>query len=142
MKVSRILQSKGHEVATTSPDKPALDVAAELHRLGIGALVVLTPDEQIAGIVSERDIVHALSERGPDLSKLTAGDLMTSDVTVCSSSEPVNDVMRTMTEGRFRHVPVVDQGKLSGIISIGDVVRARIHELESETEALQHYIAG
>lgn len=142
MKVSRILQSKGHEVATISPDKPVLEVAAELRQLGIGALVVLTPDEGIAGIVSERDIVHALSERGPDLSALTAGDLMTTEVTVCSSSDHVNDVMRQMTTGRFRHVPVIDQGKLSGIISIGDVVRARIHELETETEALQHYIAG
>ncbi len=142
MKVSRILQSKGHEVATVSPDKPVLDVAAELRQIGIGALVVLTPDERIAGIVSERDIVHALSARGPDLSALTAGDLMTTDVTVCSSSDHVNDVMRQMTTGRFRHVPVIDQGELRGIISIGDVVSARINELETETEALQHYIAG
>lgn len=142
MKVSRILQGKGHDVATVAAERPALEIAAELRERRIGAVLVMTDDGRIAGIVSERDIVHALAEHGANLAHLTAADLMTTEVTVCESSHHVNSVMRQMTSGRFRHVPVVDDGRLAGIISIGDVVRARIQELEQETEALQHYIAG
>lgn len=142
MKVSRILQSKGHEVAHVTPERPVLEVADQLQQRGIGAMLVMTGEDQLAGIISERDIVHALVDHGGDLSDLTASDLMTTDVTVCSASHHVNAVMRQMTAGRFRHVPVVDDGQLSGIISIGDVVNARMQELEHETEALQHYIAG
>jgi len=142
MKVSRILKGKGEEVATVRPERPILEVVAELRNRRIGALVVMADDDSIAGIVSERDIVHAVADHGPDLARLTAGDLMTTEVTVCEPMHDVPYVMRQMTEGRFRHVPVVENGRLVGIISIGDVVRARIEELERETEALQHYIAG
>ncbi|MEX1082654.1 MAG: CBS domain-containing protein [Halofilum sp. (in: g-proteobacteria)] len=142
MKVARILQNKGHEVAAITPERPVLEVADQLQRRGIGAMLVLTGDEDIAGIISERDIVHALVDHGGNLTNLTAGDLMTTDVTVCSSGDHINDVMRQMTAGRFRHVPVIDDGRLNGIISIGDVVNARMQELEQETEQLQHYIAG
>ncbi len=142
MKVSRILQNKGDEVATVSAERPVLEIAEQLQQRGIGAMLVMSGDDQIAGIISERDIVHALVAHGGNLSNLTAGDLMTTEVTVCSSGDHVNDVMRQMTAGRFRHVPVIDDGRLNGIISIGDVVNARMQELEQETEALQHYIAG
>ncbi len=142
MKVSRILQNKGGDVATVTPETPILEVVAEMRSRGIGAMVVTDPDGGIAGILSERDIVQSLADHGEGLAQLSARDLMTSEVSVCDSNHDVNDVMRQMSGGRFRHVPVVEQGKVSGVISIGDVVRARIDELERETEALQHYISG
>lgn len=142
MKVSRILHYKGHEVTTVSPDRPILEVVTILEERGIGAVVVVGDDGAIAGILSERDIVRALADRGVDLARLRAGDLMTAEVSICAPDHHVNDLMKQMTAGHFRHVPVVDGGRLVGIISIGDVVRARIEELERETEALQHYIAG
>lgn len=142
MKVSRILHYKGDEVATVSPDRPILEVVTMLKERGIGAVVVVDDNGSIAGILSERDIVHALADRVTDLQDLRAADLMTAQVSICGPDHHVNDVMRQMTAGRFRHVPVVEDGRLVGIISIGDVVRARIEELERETEALQHYIAG
>lgn len=142
MKVSRILQNKGGDVATVTPDTPILEVVGEMRSRGIGAMVVTESDGRIAGILSERDIVQSLADHGDSLARLTARDLMTTQVSVCDSHHDVNDVMRQMSGGRFRHVPVVEQGKVTGVISIGDVVRARIDELERETEALQHYISG
>lgn len=142
MKVSRILHTKGNNITTVTPDRPILEVVGEMRRLGIGAVVVVDPDGGLAGILSERDIVQSLADHGERLAHLTARDLMTSEVTVCDPHQDVHDVMRQMSGGRFRHVPVMDRGQLAGIISIGDVVRARIDELERETEALQHYIAG
>jgi CBS domain-containing protein len=142
MRVSRILQAKGSEVATVTPERPVMEVVAELRGRGIGAVVVTAEDGTIAGILSERDIVHALGEHGPEIAHLRARDLMTHEVTICAPGEDVHDVMRRMSGGRFRHVPVVEGSRLAGIISIGDVVRARIEELERETEALQHYITG
>lgn len=142
MKVSRILHYKDDEVATVSPDRPILDVVTILKERGIGAVVVVDENGSIAGILSERDIVHSLADRAIDIEDLRAADLMTAQVSICAPDLHVNDVMRQMTTGRFRHVPVVDNGRLVGIISIGDVVRARIEELEREREALQHYIAG
>jgi len=142
MRVSRILQSKGGDVATVRPECPVMEVVAELRARDIGALVVVDADGALAGIVSERDVIRALAAQGPDLQSLAAADLMTTAVTTCEPQADVHHVMKLMTEGRFRHVPVVAHGRLAGIISIGDVVRARIDELERETEALQHYIAG
>lgn len=142
MKVSRILHYKDDELATVSPERPILEVVTILKQRGIGAVVVIGDDGSIAGILSERDIVHALVDQGTDLERLRAADLMTTQVSICGPDHHVNDLMKQMTAGHFRHVPVVDDGRLTGIISIGDVVRARIEELERETEALQHYIAG
>lgn len=142
MKVSRILQHKGSEVATVEPETPVVDVVAQLRERRIGAMVVVAPDGSICGIISERDIVRALAEHGSDLAKLKTSDLMTADVSVCNSGVDIDHIMRQMTEGSFRHVPVIEDGKLIGIVSIGDVVKARIRELEREKSALQHYIAG
>lgn len=142
MKVSRILQHKGADVETVKPETPVMDVVSRLRQHGIGAMVVVDPDGSICGIISERDIVRALAEHSTDLSQLKTSDLMTAGVSVCSSSVGIDHIMRQMTEGGFRHVPVVDDGKLVGIVSIGDVVKARIRELEQEKSALQHYIAG
>jgi len=142
MKLSRILQRKGGEVATVRPDRPILEVVAELRERRIGAVVVTDEGESMIGILSERDIVHALADKGHDLTQLTARDLMTAKVESCTADHDVNYVMRQMTDGGFRHVPVLDNGRLLGIISIGDVVRARIDELENERAELQRYISG
>lgn len=142
MKVSRILQHKGNKVATVKPETPVTEVVSQLKEHGIGAMVVVEPDGSICGIISERDIVRALAEHGSDLTQLKTSDLMTSGVSVCEPSVDIDHIMRQMTEGGFRHLPVVDDGKLTGIVSIGDVVKARIRELEQERSALQHYIAG
>lgn len=142
MKVSRILQHKGGDVATVTPETPVVDVVAQLREHRIGAMVVVEPDGSICGIISERDIVRALAEHGADLLQLKTSDLMTHDVSVCSTDVDIDHIMRQMTEGSFRHVPVVEDGRLIGIVSIGDVVKARIRELEQEKSALQHYIAG
>jgi len=142
MKVSRILQFKGGDVATVKPETPVMEVVSSLREHRIGAMVVVEPDGSICGIISERDIVRALADHGPDLARLKTADLMTPGVSVCEKNTDIDDIMRQMTEGGFRHVPVVDNGQLSGIVSIGDVVKARIRELEQERSALQHYIAG
>lgn len=142
MKVSRILQHKGNEVATVTPDTPVSEVVTQLRDKRIGAMVVVEPDGSICGIISERDIVRALADHGSDLAKLKTADLMTADVSICDQSKDIDDIMRQMTEGSFRHVPVVENDKLIGIVSIGDVVKARIRELEQEKSDLQHYIAG
>ncbi len=140
MQVSQILQSKGGAITTVAPDTPILDIAKLLKEKGIGAVVVLDGDERIAGILSERDIVRSLADHGETLAKRTAADLMTREVETCKPSQTVTDVMRMMTEKRFRHVPVVDKGKLVGIISIGDAVKARIEDLEYEANALHSFI--
>ena len=142
MKVSRILQHKGNEVATVTPDTSVSDVVKQLRDKRIGAMVVVDSDGNICGIISERDIVRALADHGPDLKALATADLMTSDVSICDQNKNIDDIMRQMTEGNFRHVPVVEDDKLIGIVSIGDVVKARIRELEQEKSDLQHYIAG
>jgi len=140
MQVSQILQSKGGEITTVAPDTPILDIAKLLKEKRIGAVVVLDGDERIAGILSERDIVRSLADHGETLAKRTAADLMTREVETCKPSQKVDDVMRVMTEKRFRHVPVVDKGKLVGIISIGDAVKARIEDLEYEANVLHSFI--
>lgn len=142
MKVARILQHKGTEVSTVEPQTPVLEVVARLREHHIGAMVVLEPDGRICGIISERDIVLALAEHGAELERFKTADLMTSGVSVCSSETGIDDIMRQMTDGGFRHLPVVENDRLAGIVSIGDVVKARIDELEREKSDLQHYIAG
>ena len=142
MKLSQILQRKGSDVATVVQDRPILEVVEELKRQRIGAVVVTDETGSMVGILSERDIVHALAGEGPELARLRAADLMTPQVQSCTPDHDVNYVMRKMTDGNFRHVPVLDGERLTGIISIGDIVRARIDELENERAELQRYIAG
>jgi CBS domain-containing protein len=108
----------------------------------IGALVVLDQDANIAGIVSERDITRGLAEHGADILSMTVAQIMTADVVTCRPENGVGELMKKMTTGRFRHLPVVDQGKLVGIVSIGDIVKFRLEELEAEASQLQDYIAG
>lgn len=140
MKVSGILASKGSTVATIAPEAPVAEAAAEMRLRGVGALVVSSDGRRVEGIISERDIVRRLAERGEHALRESVGDVMTVDVRVCRPTDSAEHLMRMMTEHRHRHLPVVVDGLLMGIVSIGDVVKCRLHELEDETRHLHEYI--
>ena len=141
MRVEDILREKGTDVATISPDANIGSALATLRDRGIGALVVATPDNPVGGILSERDIVRALAERSASVLTEKVENCMTSPVFSCAPDELLTDAMATMTTRRFRHMPVVQAGKLVGIVSIGDLVKYRLDELEHETTNLRAYIA-
>jgi CBS domain-containing protein len=143
--IEHILYGKGHDVATISPDASVAEAVALLRERNVGALVAVDDESRIAGIVSERDVVRALAEdtvEEPAILQRQVSELMTGDVTTCSSRATVDEVMRIMTDRRIRHVPVVDADALTGIVSIGDVVKSRITELETEAGTLHEYISG
>jgi CBS domain-containing protein len=140
MTVAAILSSKGREVATTTAAKTVAEAAAVLARKKIGALVVLEGD-RIAGIISERDIVRAIAATGGAALTEPIDAIMTRTVVTCTDAETIDSVMARMTRGRFRHLPVMRGGKLDGIVSIGDVVKARISQVEREAEDMRAYIA-
>jgi CBS domain-containing protein len=142
MRIADVLRSKGATVVTVTPDMTVRDLVAMLAEHRIGATVVSADGGSVDGIVSERDVVRALAARGAAALSERVADIMTSEVRTCKPDASVNDLMRTMTEGRFRHVPVVVEGRLSGIVSIGDVVKTRIGELETERESLERYISS
>ena len=142
MRLSEILRTKGGAVVTIAPDATVTEVLGTLSQYRVGALVVSTDGRTVTGIVSERDIVRSLAELGPTTLELAAADIMTLEVVTASPTASVDDVMATMTERRFRHVPVTDDGSLVGIVSIGDVVNAKLRALEIETEQLTNYISG
>jgi CBS domain-containing protein len=142
MKVTNLLATKGHEVATISQERSVIDAIALLKERGIGALVVTGKKAPLVGIFSERDIVRALAASGAKALTLKVSELMSHDVVTCNESTELNDLMTTMTERRIRHVPVVDDGHLTGLISIGDVVKARLDELESDKKSLLDYVSG
>ena len=141
MNISDILRYKGGDVLTITPTDPVASVAAKLAEHRIGALLVMD-GETVAGIVSERDIVRGLAEKGASVLDMPARELMSSPVLTCSSADSVDTVAETMTQQRCRHMPVVDKGRLSGVVSIGDVVSSRTRQLEHDREALEHYISG
>jgi CBS domain-containing protein len=143
--IEHILYGKGHEVATIGPDASVAEAVALLREHNVGALVVVDAESRIAGILSERDIVRALAEETighTGILERQVSDLMTREVATCGSRSSVNDLMRVMTDRRIRHVPVVDDDELNGIVSIGDVVKKRIDELEDERSTLADYITG
>jgi CBS domain-containing protein len=142
MNVAAMLDAKGREVVTTSAAVSIADAAEALARHKIGALVVVDAGGKLAGIVSERDIVRALAKSGGSILEEKLSSIMTRTVVTCREAESVHDVMSRMTRGRFRHLPVVENGALVGIISIGDVVKARINEVEREAEDMRSYIAA
>ena len=142
MNVNAILKSKGTKVVTARPEATVAALSERLRAEGIGALVVSEDGKTIAGIVSERDIVRGLAEHGAAVLDRKVGDIMHRDVVTSTGDEDIEAVMGKMTRHRIRHLPVVENGKLCGIISIGDVVKHRLDELESETQAMRHYIAG
>jgi len=141
MLVSALIKEKGAGVITTGPATTVSEVADIIARERIGAVVVTEQDDQVVGIISERDIVNGLSKRGTGLLDLPISDIMTRDVFTCATTEDVNQLRREMTNRRARHIPIVEEGKLIGIISIGDIVKNRLDELESETQQMRDYIA-
>jgi CBS domain-containing protein len=141
MTVAAILAQKGRDVVTIAPDKTVGDAVTTLGAHKIGALVVVENRDRIVGIVSERDIVKGLARKGSSLLAEKLSSIMTKKVVTCIERETINDVMGRMTRGRFRHLPVAAGGRLTGIVSIGDVVKARIEEVEREAEEMRAYIA-
>lgn len=140
MRVDAILQSKGARVVTAKPETPVSEVAALLTASSIGALVISRDGHRVDGIVSERDIVRAIARQGKDVLDRRARDIMTTDVITCGRSDHVAEVMAVMTDKRIRHLPVTEGGVLCGIVSIGDVVKSRVEEIEQEARALRDYV--
>ncbi len=141
MRIADVLRRKGTAVATVRPDATVVELLGELAEHNVGALPVVDGGNLI-GIVSERDVVRRLHAGGAATLDVRVADIMTTDVSTCSPSDDVGDVAAVMTSRRFRHLPVVVNGELAGIVSIGDMVKARIDLLESERAQLQRYIAG
>ena len=142
MDVERILRSKGATVVTIRPDATVADLVHGLREAKIGAMVVSEDGWHVDGIVSERDVVRGLAERGPGVLDLTVSEVMTRDVATCSPHDSVKAVMAEMTLRRVRHLPVVLDGTLRGIVSIGDVVKNRLDEMETETGVLRDAYIG
>ena len=142
MTVAHILQSKGTDVISVSPKVAVLEVADVLAQNKIGAVLVLEDNGKLAGIISERDIVRALAQKGSELAGSRVSDFMTRELITCTPESTVDQIMSLMTQGRVRHLPVLDGKKLAGMISIGDVVKRRIAEVEFEAEEMKRYIAG
>lgn len=140
MTVKAILSAKGGKVVTIEPNTDVAAAARLLAEHRIGAVVVTGADHRVVGIVSERDIVRVLAERGAAALSLPLTEVMTRKVATGSASDTISSIMERMTAGKFRHLPVVEQGRLIGIISIGDVVKLRLHEMEREQDALREYI--
>jgi CBS domain-containing protein len=140
MTVHTILASKGREVVTVEHSTSLAEAVDILASKRIGAAVILGADHRIAGIISERDIVRALAERGAAALEEPVSRTMTRKVETCGENETVSNIMERMTAGKFRHMPVVAQGRLAGIVSIGDIVKYRLGEMEKEHVALRDYI--
>ena len=139
MKVADILRTKGSVVKTVTPDKTALEFSRQLLTEQIGAMIVSDDGRSIAGIISERDLAYALGMHGSELAKIVVSKLMTRVVVVCSPEDSITDVMKLMTQRRIRHLPVKDGDQLVGIISIGDVLKHRLGEVELEANVLRDY---
>ncbi len=142
MNVASLLSVKGRDIATISQERTVADAVALLKERGVGALVVTSLEEPLAGILSERDVVRALAERGGAVLDESVADLMTRDVTTCEETTSVTDLMGLMTARRIRHIPVVTDGHVVGVVSIGDVVKARFDELEGEKRDLLDYVSA
>jgi CBS domain-containing protein len=142
MDVQTILRSKGRSVATIHPAATVERAVALLRARGIGALVVSEDGESVVGIISERDIVGALAHRGTGLLTLRVDEVMTRPVVTCSPDDSVAELMAEMTNRRIRHLPVVRNERLVGIVSIGDVVKSRLDEIEYEAHSMRSFIAG
>jgi CBS domain-containing protein len=140
MTVSILLAAKGREVTCIEPGVTTKSAIALLAEKRIGAVLVLGADHRIVGILSERDIVRAIADGGAAALDEPVSRWMTRKVSTCTESETIASLMERMTEGKFRHLPVVDQGRLVGIVSIGDVVKHRLQEMERDSAAMRDYI--
>jgi len=144
MIVSQILRDKGSAVLTIAPDASAVDAARVMNERRVGALVVRRGQGKPEGIISERDIVTALAEQGPEAAERPVRTLMTSAdrLITCTPADTIAHIMAVMTDRRIRHLPVIENGRLAGIISIGDIVKARLRETLAEVEAMAAYVRG
>jgi CBS domain-containing protein len=140
MYVSALLENKGANVITAAPNTTIDKAVALLAENKIGALVISADGKSVDGILSERDIVRALAEQGNDIGNADAATLMSRDVVSCAPGDTIESLMGLMTERRIRHLPVLENGKLAGIVSIGDIVKHRLAEIESEADALRQYV--
>jgi len=140
MTVSTILSVKGRDIFTIEPGATLTAAAKLLAEKRIGALLILGPDHRITGILSERDIVRAIAERGAAALNDFVSTAMTREVVTCRETETITSIMDRMTSGKFRHLPVVDQNRLVGMISISDVVKYRVHEMERDAAQMREYI--
>lgn len=143
MTVSKILHSKGTtDVFTITPDKTVADAAALLSEKRIGSLVISEDGKKALGILSERDIVREIGRRGPGCLNETVSEMMTRELVTCQRSDRADDILARMTKGRFRHMPVVENDEMIGIVTLGDVVKYRLEEVKMEKEALEGMIMG
>src|SRR5579864_764853 len=137
MKVGSVLRRKGKSVTIVPPELPVLHVAQWLRAKNIGAAIVSADGRHLSGMISERDIVHALARHGEDTLRMTASELMTRAVVTCTPDDSLTYLMRIMTDRHLRHIPVIENGELGGIVSIGDVVKHRLAEVELESNVLR-----
>jgi len=142
MDVAAILKHKGRHVETAPPETPLIDITKRLAQLRIGAIVIVDGLGRVIGIVSERDVIRWIATEGPDALRSPVSSVMTNKVVDCSLDETLDQIMERMTTRRFRHLPVVKEGRLVGIISIGDVVKHHIAEVEHDATALRQYIGA
>ena len=140
MTISKILAEKGRKIVSIEPAATLQSAATLLAEKRIGAVLILGADRRIIGILSERDIVRAIDERGTAALEEPVSQTMTRKVSTCTEGETLVCIMERMTDGKFRHVPVVDQGRVIGIVSIGDVVKHRLQEMEHDSAAMRDYI--
>lgn len=141
MTIAHIVHGKPHRLISVAPDESLQQAAEVLTRERIGALLVLKPDGDIAGIISERDIVRAVGLQGAEVLGRPVAELMTKEVTCCSPDDTVDQAMALMTQRRFRHLPVRQGGRIVAMLSIGDVVKQKVEEAEAESQSLREYIA-
>ncbi len=141
MIIANILKVKGRSVTTARPDDTVQEIADRLAQKKIGAIVIVGGGGSVTGIISERDLIRVIAQRGADALSMPVSEVMTREVVVCGEATSVDDIMEMMTNGRFRHLPVVEEGRLVGIVSIGDIVKHHIAEVELEVSAMRGYFA-
>lgn len=141
MNVAAILKAKGRAVSTAKPDMTVKDIAVKLATKKIGAIVIVGSSGRVEGIISERDIIRAIADAGELALRAPVADFMTRTVVSCQETTTLEELMGVMTKGRFRHLPVIEDEALVGIISIGDVVKHHIAEVEMEVSAMRGYLA-
>jgi CBS domain-containing protein len=142
MNVATILKRKGRGVFTAAKDKSLLDIAKLLAQHGIGCIVIVGDDDKIVGIISERDLMRAMGEAGPEVLKAPVSDFMTKTVITAGEADTIDKLMSEMTIHRFRYMPVVERGRLIGLVSIGDLVAIHVADAEFESDAMRQYITA
>lgn len=141
MKVKDLLSKKNSMICSTTSTAKLIDAIRSLNENNVGALLVVD-DQNLAGIISERDVLHAIAKHGSGIDNLKVEDIMTKSLITCGENETVDNLMEMMTDNHIRHLPILENEKLIGIISIGDVVKAQLHKTKAEAEDLKDYIHG